>query len=116
MSFATTKIYFTKHFSHCYSREFSGDILFEIDYIYLGGGGCPLKNPLFTKSLPDFRPIFGWILANFCNFFQLRGRGGAAAPRPMSLTLVLKDTYLTSSNTCLSRANCSAGKCYSFKQ
>ena len=30
----------------------------------------PIKDPLFTKILLDFRPIFCPIVADFCKFFQ----------------------------------------------
>ena len=43
-------------------------------------GGCPIKDPLLTKILPDFRPIFCPIMADFCKIFQRRE---ALSPTPM---------------------------------
>ena len=43
-------------------------------------GGCPIEDPLFTKILPDFRPIFCPIMADFCKFFQRWE--GCSPPRP----------------------------------
>ena len=42
-------------------------------------GDCPIKYPLFTEILPDFRLTFCPITADFCKVFQ---RWGAAAPQP----------------------------------
>ena len=50
-------------------------------------GGCPIEDPLFTKILPDFRPIFCPIMADFCKFFQRWE--GCSPPAPMSPTPML---------------------------
>ena len=43
-----------------------------------------MKDPLFTKILPDFRPIFCPIMADFCKFFQ--SWEGCSPPAPLSPT------------------------------
>ena len=44
-----------------------------------------MEDPLFTKILPDFRPIFCPIVAAFCKFFQ--SWEGFSPPRaPLSPT------------------------------
>ena len=47
-------------------------------------GGCPIEDSLFTKILPDFRPIFCPIMADFCKFFQRWE--GCSPPSPLSPT------------------------------
>ena len=46
-------------------------------------GGCPIEDSLFTKILPDFRPIFCPIMADFCKFFQ-RWEGCSPPQPPVS--------------------------------
>ena len=63
-------------------------LLYCFTSISVGGnnilGGCPIKDPLFERTLPDFCPI----MADSCKFFQIWE--GCSPPSPLSPTPSMK--------------------------